>query len=690
MNEDLSLQQKFSKMLSNNTFEHIEDFVDSASWLSFSDVEKELLALLFVRQGEDFLKIEDVKAFERFNSAGKIAPTSSLVFHAMGVCFWRYHKMNLQFLLKAEACFEKALALDEQYYEAWYFLGAANVELGLFHEDASYFYEADKKYSQASKLAKQPEGALFWERGRAWLYIGKHSGEAVDFRTALEYFQEAANLGFQHVDFWNDYGDATIELGFLIDRRESVFDAIEFYRAGLNNDPKHSMTWFNLAACFHLIFEINGEDQYLKAASEAFEKAAEYHHPSSNLWLRWAQLLVNAGKIKKQIDYIEMSLDKFIKADALDPQNPLILSRWGEALMLIGTNTEQLALLHEAHEKIVNSLQRQSDNVEVWHLLGTCLNEFGRYFHDDKYYLQAIEKFQYGLSLNPNDSLLWYGLALSYYALGDLNSDSAMLEKADKYCQRMVEVGGQVFPQFWNDWGVALMRLGEISASMEYIELAIEKFEQALHQQAEVSQIEGINPEWLYNYGCALDFLGDLREDADLYEKAIHVLTKALDLDPEYSDAHYNLALAYLHLGEATNDDEFLQKAIDHFQVMLAQDPEDELAWNDCGITHIHLGYLKFDPSHPETAFQEYELAEVKLHHAVGLGSTQAFYNLACVAALMGNQSQAMHYLERAESVDALPILDDLLRDEWLESLRQTPAFRQFVNLISSKEKPLH
>lgn len=687
MNEDFSLQKKLSKMLNSNSFEHMEDFIGPDSWSTFDEEEKELLAMLFVRQGEELLKAEDIAAFESFERAARIAPHSSLVFHATGVSFWGYHKKNFQFLLKAKAAFEKAITLDENYYEAWFFAGMSQVELGLFHEDTHYFYEADKKFKKAHGVAKRREGSFFWEWGRAWLCIGKHSGEAVDFRTAIDYFQEAADLGFQHVDFWNDYGDASVELGFLIDRREAVFDAIEFYRAGLNCDPTSSQAWFNLASCFHLIFEINGEEQYLKGAIQAFEKAVEFDNANPGLWLRWAQLLVNAGKIKHQVEHLENSLDKFTKADELDPQNPLILSRWGEVLMLLGAKAEQLSLLREGHDKIVNSLQRKSDNVEVWHLLGICLNELGRYFHDEKYYLQAIEKFQYGLSLNPNDPLLWYGMALSHYAVGDLKGDQSMLEKAIKYCNRMLELGGQVFPQFWNDWGVALMRLGEITASVEHIEMAIDKFEQALNRHAEYSQNELINPEWLYNYGCALDFLGDLTEDVDLYEKAIHVLSKALDLDPEYSDAHYNLALAYSHLGETTNDDEYLQKAVDHFQLMLAQDPEDELAWNDCGVTHIHLGYLIFDPAHPEVAFKHYELAETKLHHAVGLGSIQAFYNLACVTALVGNQELAMHYLERAENEDALPMLDDLLHDEWLESLRQTPAFRQFITLLSGKEK---
>jgi len=44
-----------------------------------------------------------------------------------------------------------------------------------------------------------------------------------------------------------------------------------------------------------------------------------------------------------------------------------------------------------------------------------------------------------------------------------------------------------------------------------------------------------------------------------------------------------------------------------------------------------------------------------------------------------------MHFLEKAEQAGALPSLDDMLHDEWLENLVETPSFRHFISHISSK-----
>jgi hypothetical protein len=41
--------------------------------------------------------------------------------------------------------------------------------------------------------------------------------------------------------------------------------------------------------------------------------------------------------------------------------------------------------------------------------------------------------------------------------------------------------------------------------------------------------------------------------------------------------------------------------------------------------------------------------------------------------------SYSMHFLEKAEDAEALPPLKEMLEDEWLEDLRGTQAFRNFV-----------
>ena len=73
-----------------------------------------------------------------------------------------------------------------------------------------------------------------------------------------------------------------------------------------------------------------------------------------------------------------------------------------------------------------------------------------------------------------------------------------------------------------------------------------------------------LDPEWFYNYGCAMDLLGDLDENPECYEKAIQSLSKVLQIDPKYTLVHFNLALALSHFGEVTADVEYFKKSFEH------------------------------------------------------------------------------------------------------------------------------
>lgn len=379
------------------------------------------------------------------------------------------------------------------------------------------------------------------------------------------------------------------------------------------------------------------------------------------------------------MEAMQMSFHKFEKGASLCPDNPQILSAWAEAQMVVGAQKGRLDYLKEALKKIEKSLDLQPEHPLSWYIYGNCLSELGRYFADPDFYQQAIEKFQSGLSVMRDDALLWYGLAQAHFAIGELQHNALMIEKATRFCARVMEFGGDVNPTIWNDWGIALMKLGVMQQDRQLLQSSLEKFEQAIKRHCEKNDPATIDPQWLYNYGCALDFLGDLLEDERYYERAIKILTQVLVLDPNFHHAKYNLAIAYSHLGEANSDIELLHKADEQFQAILNIDPEDEMAWSDWGVTLIHLARMVEDLSHSEQSLKIYLQAESKLLQAASLGNLGIFYHLSCLYSLLGNYNTAMHYLERAHEAKTLPSIDSLMEDEWLEGLRDTPAFQQFI-----------
>jgi tetratricopeptide (TPR) repeat protein len=306
----------------------------------------------------------------------------------------------------------------------------------------------------------------------------------------------------------------------------------------------------------------------------------------------------------------------------------------------------------------------------------------GRYFATEDYYAQAIEKFNQGLLLKSSQPLLLHGVALAYFAIGELKDDLEALEKSTEYFAKLAEFGGRLFPQFLSDWGVALMKLGEITNDRSYVEAAAAKFEQVINGRLDAIDGEEVETEWLYNYGCAMDFLGDFHDDPVYYEKAVQVLSHVIKIDPDYIHARYNLALALSHLGELSSDVNCFHNAIEQFHEVVMHDPEDEITWNDYGLALLNLAVLTTDPMDAHRAKGLFEQAEIRLQHAALLGSLHAYYNLACLYALTDNPAAAIHYLEKAEHSQALPLPDDVIHDEWLDGLRDQPAYRLFISRL--------
>jgi tetratricopeptide (TPR) repeat protein len=271
-------------------------------------------------------------------------------------------------------------------------------------------------------------------------------------------------------------------------------------------------------------------------------------------------------------------------------------------------------------------------------------------------------------------------------AIGELQGKKEYIERAAAYFSQAGEACGPLSPQLLSDWGIVLMKLGEMSHDKTHVEQAAAKFEEAINQRMELQEGEDVELEWLYNYGCAMDFLGDFHDEPIYYEKAVQVLAHVLKHDPEYIHARYNLALALTHLGELNCDIDCFHQSIEHLQIVLENDTEDELAWNDLGMAFLNLAVLTNDEVQKDNTQFYFAQAEQKLLHAITLGSLPALYNLACAYALTGRKDDSIHFLEKAEHADALPYTDDVIHDEWLDNLRDHKAYRMFISRLLNKQ----
>jgi tetratricopeptide (TPR) repeat protein len=682
--KDINKRKKvLEEMIHSRNFERLNGFEDIKQWEQMPTDERELLALLFVMQGEKQLSEGSNLVLNSFKRANQAAPNCPEIMYRQALAFAR-ETHNSYCLKAADRIFKNVVEVAPKFFDAWHAWANTRVLLALHTQSEEDFQGANACFRKADESillsTKQNQSRFYRDWGVMWFQYGKLSGEAIDFCEAWKYYKKAISLGEQTYDLWNDYGNCLVELSTLLSKPEMILEAVEMYWRSVRLNSDFFEGWMNLATALKVIYEFHPLDAYYTLAIEGFERASRLNPDHKTLWIKWGQLQAFRGKTDKDLDALQDSCRKFEAAAVFDPDHPALLSSWAESLLYIGEWIDDLQLLKQAEEKIITSLGMQSDQPRIWCLYGNCLSELGRYFEDEGYYLSSLEKYQYGSKLSPNDPVIWHGLAMAYFALASFNQEKEYLEKAGDCCRHVIENGGHSQAQYWNDWGVILMKLGTLNDDKDLVEGALNRFEQALRIRSNQNTDEFMEPEWLYNYGCALDFLGDYDEDLSCFEKAIQVLKKVIEIDPSFHHAYYNLAIAYGHYADLTADPEAYHESLIYLEAFVSLEPEDEFAWNEWGLTLIDLSRLIDDPAKSEDVKRLYEEAELKFFYARSLGSSAALYHLACLHSLKGNYDVSLHYLEQAKSLKALPPIEELVSNDWLEGVRFLPEFQKLLS----------
>lgn len=680
-----SLHQKLQEILSSRQFGDLRGYHDPKLWNAMSPDERELLGTLFALQGQSLLKSGDKSALKSFDLAAKAAPSSSKVFFEKGTAYASQHH-NVRCLLAACNSFNKATYIEPLYFEAWLRWAITLNRLAELKGEVDILHEADEKFKMAlrstSGAMKNEMALLYWYWGCCWYRIAKYSGEALDLSQALEKYREAASYGFNSLDFWREYGNALAEQSYLLGRDELFVEVADLFRCALKLDPDDFEAWFSLACSYSRLYECMADDNYFHDADSAYLRASELEGSNASLWVSWGQLLLNSAKVKSDMDLFRESLSKFQKALEFEPEDSYILSCLGEVYMYLGAYDESYVYLCCSQQSMMKSLECDPENFEAWYLHGRCLVEFGRYFKEEKYYHEAIEKYRHGYNLNKQYKLFLYGLAQAHFELSEITESETDLRISLKHYSSLAEDSSSLPATFWIDWGVALMRYGENTRQKHYLEAAIQKFEEAILLLGDELEKNSQLMECLLHYSSALDFLGDMYSDPAYYEKALQLLNYTLEVDPDHYFARYTYALVFAHIGEMTDDVDSLRRASDEFEKLIEKNPEDELVWNEWGITLVNLANLTYDPNYVNESGNLYAAAECKFLQAIALGNVYALYNMVGCHALVRNFAIAMNYLERARHAHALPPIDTIMHDDWLVELRATEEFRQFFSKL--------
>lgn len=667
-------------------YELLQGFEESSIWTSLTDEERKLLAKLFHLQGIERFKETPFS----IQLAKKAFELSCLISPPDFTTKLREIKAFAAMISSSEALEEaenhlKTLSCEND-LEVWLLWGDVSIKQAILSKDPSKFFDADQIFTHAngdSPFSKEENHRLapqfYWRWATCWHHMAKHSGEPHDFHQAILKYQTAQEWGQKDPLFYNDFGNALVDLACMISQNSLLTQALSLYRMAINQAPNFFEGWFNLACCEQRLWQITHQDNFFEESHNSFKKASEINRKDAPLWFKWGQLLASVGKKKRNLKLLFASLKKFQRADHFHPNHEQILLASVEIEVIIGSYTERFDRLKKAEKKILKCLKLSPENPHAWYLYGLCLQEIGIYFADESIIEKAIEKLHQGLSVDRSYPLIWYGLGQAYLNLSDYSEDIYLLEKSLHCFQRFMELQTQPLPHHWNDWGIVLMKMADASGKKVYLEMALEKFEIAIKLYGRDHDLTTVNPDWLYNYGVCLDLLGDATDQDEYYEKAVQVLSQTLMLDPGFTQARYHLALALTHLGDSVSDVECIEKAMRLFEELIQEDREDEIVWNDWGLALIHLSQIVEDVSNISYMDKLHQEAEGKFLQAAALGNTQAFYNLACLYSLAGNNRISLYYLEKARSSESLPSFEEIMQDDWLENLRSSPHFRDFL-----------
>lgn len=638
------------------------------------------LALSFVAQGELSLLKDDASGIELFEKASKLAPSDSHLLFRQGLALFDYGSLvgKERWLLQAAKKFKTVVQLQPDHYDAWHAWGNTLVLLGTIYQENHYFIDAKEKLKTALALSGDKGSDLLaelnWDYGVACMRIGNQSGEAVDFQEALQAFEKSAFYQEKMPEeFYTDYGVACLKMGDCINDLRWVAKAINCFRLAVSLTLSYFDGWLHLARSFKHLYTYTYDEDHFSQAHECFSAAAHLQPASIELWQQWAQFLLEAGQKSADIKRLRAALEKCQRGYAFSPKHPQLLATWAEILACLGVATDRIDLIGEAQNKISEALElSEEEDPEVWHSYGKCLSAFGHYFHDLDYHYQSIEKFQESLSIDRTRYQGWYAIAEAYTAVGHLEDDVDAFEKGVKFYSKAIAIK-PISVHYFN-YASALAALGDLKEDTTLLEQALSCFEYCLQLQK-----NGIysHPEWLFRYGIAIHRLGDIKDDESLSEKAVEILSQVLLLDPDFPKIHFEIGLCYAHLGEALGDLDDFFKAVHHFRLATKTEEENDEIFLEWSNVLIHISQYTSDR---EVALQSYREAEIKLLHAAKLGNEEAFYQLGCLYSLQGQHEKALFFLQKAHKAETLPDLEDLLEDEWLESLRLTPLFQEFIS----------
>lgn len=635
-----------------------------------------------------------------FELATKLCPLSSDIYLLQAKAYFEQgvKKNHNAFFARALQLASKARRCDKESLAAHFVTAEILLQLMQKTHRPSYLSQFLKNQERLETLAldrdKRAQLSELW--GHYWKESFYHSEEPSDIEKAQKWYQKAISFGqrkYLHLELaklWVTLCAKTTQASALVRARShlSLFKQFE------------KPTCDQLKEVFFLeisIYEkIGGSPVAIMALAERIQKT-ERPLNFDGLFHYGCFLADVAWDLRSDYYYsclktlYEESLQKEAERLSEDKSSsllPLILIQ-SELLCLEGVLFEKASSLQQARALLVSHVDDPKQLLSIkesrfWQTKGRIELELGRFFDCEKELFEAQQSIQKALLIDSGSARVWHLFAKTYFCTGEIKDEATSVQKSVALFNQ-ARCLGEYSPYFWHDWALSLLKLSEWDGDFQSVEDAIACFEKSIEMQRELRM--SIDPDMLYLYGSAWDYLAEITDNPQGSEKAISILEEVVAIDPEHNDARYNLALSYLHKGQNSDDLTAIEKACRLFCELVHADHEDDYLWNELAVAMLHRAVLwKKSGERPLQVQSDFDEAKKALQRAIALKCDHGFYNLACAHALTGMTEEAFDALEKAIQCKVHPSASEVEEDEWLDSIRDKARFNELVSKIKETE----
>jgi len=463
----MSFKEKLNTILSSGEFHQLAQFREPDVWSQMDPHERELLSLLFLKQGEHQLCQKNKLALSSFELSTQISPANPLILHMQAQTLLKFGTELKHFLAAKKKCkmllSKKTGVLPKsQFFLIYHDLASILIKIGSIRQKTDDFYQADKIFKKLEHEAPPDQHfSILWDWALCWIFIGKLSGELSDMSCGIQKFQQAKNIGCNDIRFYCDHGLALIEYFKLVNNPALLIQATDSFKRTVEIDPGFPKGWLYLGIVFKKRYYFSEDLADFDEADTCFTTITKLCADDSFLWLQWGLLYLKKGKLLGCTDIITLSIEKFQKAKELhqlhatlecllehqdentdgkvsqktsrvkkkseesntnsqDDIKKLLYLSWGEAELLLGVECNDYNLITKANKKFKLVITNLCTDPYAWYMYAKSYVEIGSYFNSADYFTSAIEAFQKGLELDPININLLQGLASTFLAMGTL------------------------------------------------------------------------------------------------------------------------------------------------------------------------------------------------------------------------------------------------------------------------------